>query len=438
MMPVVKGTVLVDDETRPAWHRRLFRESTEPAASTLPWPQLSSALADLAEGLAQLHAIGIAHNDPFPYNAIVTEPGVAVWIDFNSCVPATPDSRAVDIVGFVAYSLTISFVRSGRWPPSLLWPLRACLRQSDAATVLSDLAQLLRAGPAAEAEGPAVAKLEIGQCLEALNAREDSIGEVARALTAKGLTTYFNEYGLLRQVASRREQLLNAERARHQVAEREIHRTGEIRREQEIGELKAWVTELERGKAWLNEQWVNWRAQAESLEAEKKIVQSRVDAIEHENTLLLEDLRQAEDVIEAMRPIVAETEELRHALERGRWAMRSLDLKANEIEELKIALSGAQTELQAIRSGVAWRLMTLIWRWRARLAPPSSLRSRVLGRLARQVGLIKRVPPAPTLAVTAEQEAERRAAEREVYMLMSQQRAKIRDARARSRSDVPE
>lgn len=430
-MPVVKGVVLVDDETRPAWHRRLFREAREPAVSSLPWPPLASALADLADGLKHMHDVGIAHNDPFPYNAIVTEIGEAVWIDFNNCVSATPESRAVDVVGFVVYTLAISLMRSGKWPPSLLRSIRACLGQVDAGDLLSDLARRLRATPEQGAQYQPLVDGGVGHCLAPLNSRQDVIGDVARTLTAKGLATFFNEYGLLRQVAARREQLLNAERTRHRVAEREIHRTGEIRRELEIGALKSWVTELERGKAWLDEQRVNWQAKAERLDAEKEISQSKLSVLEQENATLLDDLRQAEDVIDAMRPIVAETEELRKALEKGRRAMRSLDFQANENEQLKAALMGSQAELQAIRSGVAWRLMNVMWRWRARLAPPRSFRARALGRLARLFGL-KRATSAPAPAPAPGAEDERRAAEREVYMLMNQQRAKIRDARARS------
>jgi hypothetical protein len=66
---------------------------------------VKAILADLAQGLAAMHAIGVAHGDPALMNAFAANRGdkrpEGTSIDLNSLVPADADSEALDIAAFL-------------------------------------------------------------------------------------------------------------------------------------------------------------------------------------------------------------------------------------------------------------------------------------------------------------------------------------------------
>lgn len=423
-MPILSGRVLIDDDTRPNWHRRLFWAVRDDAASTFSWTQLACSLADLAEGLANLHTLGIAHNDPFAYNAVGYSDRDSVWIDFNSLLPASPETMAVDVFGFVAYTMVPSLVRSGYWAPDTLQRVCEGFRTDASSTLLSSLADRLRQADTIEPADGSVDYPGPEQCVIALGDRSDLMGAVARSNSAHGLTVYFREYGLLRRASLNGRRLLEAERVRHQIVEREIHRTAEVRRELEVASLRSWIDELEQGKAWLEDQRINLKAQAEALDQTLTAAQAHIahlEGLERSNAEVLATLK---------RVVGANNAQLND----GSSQSGLLQVLESEL----VGARAVRNELAAIHGSYAWRMMRLVWRLRIWLAPVGSRRARVLGAVVRGLGLKRAGSSTARTKVTdtTESSDKEEPGMLEYRETMLRQRAAIRTARSDQTSGV--
>ena len=96
LLPWVRDVRLADDDSPPSTER----------AVRCDYGKLRSVLAQLASGLAALHAVGLVHRDVKPENVIVAEGGRAVLLDFGLVAEVASDlssSNDSSIVGTPAY-----------------------------------------------------------------------------------------------------------------------------------------------------------------------------------------------------------------------------------------------------------------------------------------------------------------------------------------------
>ena len=75
-------------------------------------------MAELAQGLDELEKMGLAHGDPYPFNAIYTSAGAA-WVDFGHLTD-DPTQLARDAWAFVLFTVLHTLGKSSEHSPALL------------------------------------------------------------------------------------------------------------------------------------------------------------------------------------------------------------------------------------------------------------------------------------------------------------------------------
>lgn len=126
----------------PAWNRRATLGC---AADRGDFAGNCAWLSQLAGGLANLHAMGIAHGDAFSYNAILSD-SEAKWIDLSNMSADLP-SRQIDVAVFLCFTIPEFLNRTGRTSDALLRELPGCADGApDTATFLRRLAAVLGSG----------------------------------------------------------------------------------------------------------------------------------------------------------------------------------------------------------------------------------------------------------------------------------------------------
>lgn len=266
-MELVRGEKLIDAGTRPPWYADAELPTKAPGSR---FQQRLRALACLAEGLHGLHQRGLVHGDPFGTNAIVRPDGSAAWIDLNGVHPLSEELRALDVWGFVIYSLAAGCADTGAFSAEAAATALRPLGSSNLDDCLPQLANGLRAAadaghaevPFGDAASYAFADLLAGS---GLGERSDALGAVHRRGCTRGLIVAFVAFQWNRQSALRWERHAEAERIRHRLVELELGRTIGARYQQQLDELRAWTSELESAKAWNSEQRVSWEKEATRL-----------------------------------------------------------------------------------------------------------------------------------------------------------------------------
>ncbi len=114
----VGGSLCVD---APAWNRRATLGCT---ADRGDFAKNCAWLSQLASGLANLHAMSIAHGDAFSYNAILSDSG-AKWIDLSNMSADLP-SRQTDVAVFLCFTIPEFLNRTGRISDALLREMPIC------------------------------------------------------------------------------------------------------------------------------------------------------------------------------------------------------------------------------------------------------------------------------------------------------------------------
>jgi len=274
VIEILDGLPFVDIGTSPLWHRKMYRSQHQrDALSKMRWAEFLAVMTDLGEGIQALHEQGVAHGDLFPFNAMVTTDNRGVWVDLNDVLPATSLAIALDIWTFINYTFMASLLRLKSWQPEVVRQIVEIVAEKKQEhilrTVVSDLK--IANDQHNESEIPlneqALAVLAEIYHQSGLQAREDDLGYVSQLLSFKGLIHFYGVFEWNARVARERERRLAAEQVRHTLVEREIQRTLSLRYQAQIEGQTAWITELEQGKAWLEEQWRNWQRIAEEREA---------------------------------------------------------------------------------------------------------------------------------------------------------------------------
>lgn len=132
---ILDGAEFEDAATTPAWKKLrsiVGRTSTATDTAALHTPtfdQWRTWMAELASGLDALEQLGLAHGDPYPFNA-VRHAGQASWIDFGHMTD-DPEQRTKDAWAFVLFTVLHTQGQCQVYSPALQQELAAALEQCD-------------------------------------------------------------------------------------------------------------------------------------------------------------------------------------------------------------------------------------------------------------------------------------------------------------------
>ncbi|WP_236213264.1 glycosyltransferase [Metapseudomonas otitidis] len=130
---ILDGEEFEDASTIPAWKQvRSILGNTHGKKSQgqqITFEQWSSWMRDLAGGLDALEKIGLAHGDPFPFNAVHT-PASASWVDFSHLTD-DPLQRSKDIWVFVLFTVLHTLGKIGVCSPTLMGRLAHILAAAE-------------------------------------------------------------------------------------------------------------------------------------------------------------------------------------------------------------------------------------------------------------------------------------------------------------------
>lgn len=130
---ILDGEEFEDASTIPAWKQvRSILGNTHGKKSQsqqITFEQWSSWMRDLAGGLDALEKIGLAHGDPFPFNAVHT-PASASWVDFSHLTD-DPLQRSKDVWAFVLFTVLHTLGKIGVCSPTLMGRLAHILAAAE-------------------------------------------------------------------------------------------------------------------------------------------------------------------------------------------------------------------------------------------------------------------------------------------------------------------
>lgn len=113
---VVHGWPLQEICTQPEWQQR---ENAFEKAPVLSIEIVKRCLSDLTQGLIGLHNLGIAHGDPFPFNAILHQDGHGTWIDLGN-ISDLSEQIIYDIYIFIQYTVMYMLIEACETSEALL------------------------------------------------------------------------------------------------------------------------------------------------------------------------------------------------------------------------------------------------------------------------------------------------------------------------------
>lgn len=128
---ILDGEEFEDAATIPAWKkvRSIGGKSSIKDASPVTFDQWRTWMGELAQGLHELEQKGLAHGDPYPFNAIRTR-SAATWIDFGHLTD-DPSQYLKDAWAFVLFTILHTHRVTTLFSPSLLKNLAIALRSAE-------------------------------------------------------------------------------------------------------------------------------------------------------------------------------------------------------------------------------------------------------------------------------------------------------------------
>lgn len=118
---ILRGQPFDDAGTTPVWKKvRFLLEDSADALAHAPvdFSVWQAWMAGLADGLAQLETLGLAHGDPYPFNAI-REGRQAVWVDFGHLTD-DPVQISKDAWAFTLFTVLHTLRLASTYSPRLL------------------------------------------------------------------------------------------------------------------------------------------------------------------------------------------------------------------------------------------------------------------------------------------------------------------------------
>ncbi|HNO75682.1 MAG TPA: glycosyltransferase family 4 protein [Nitrosomonas mobilis] len=130
---ILDGEAFEDAATTPAWKKVRGIVGKAPSIGLKNQPvafdQWRSWMGELANGLDELEKMGLAHGDPYPFNAICTGSGAA-WVDFGH-LTNDPAQHFKDAWAFVLFTVLHTLGKSRAYSPALLKNLAAALVEAE-------------------------------------------------------------------------------------------------------------------------------------------------------------------------------------------------------------------------------------------------------------------------------------------------------------------
>ncbi|WP_292979563.1 glycosyltransferase family 4 protein [Nitrosomonas sp.] len=142
---ILDGEEFEDAATTPAWKKVRGIVGKLPGRDSenqpVPFEKWRAWMAELAQGLNELEKMGLAHGDPYPFNAIRTHSGAA-WIDFGHL---TDDASQClkDAWAFVLFTVLHTLRKSAEYSPSLLKGLATALTMAEQPGRFEKIGQVL-------------------------------------------------------------------------------------------------------------------------------------------------------------------------------------------------------------------------------------------------------------------------------------------------------
>lgn len=131
---ILDGEAFEDAATTPAWkkvHDIVGKvNDSSPKNHLVLFDQWRNWMSELASGLDELESLGLAHGDPYPFNAICTPSG-AIWVDFGHLTD-DPSQPFKDAWAFVLFTVLHTLSKSGTYSPALLKKLATALLSEQA------------------------------------------------------------------------------------------------------------------------------------------------------------------------------------------------------------------------------------------------------------------------------------------------------------------
>jgi len=142
---ILEGEEFEDAATTPAWKRvRGIVSSVYGTGSQnqpVAFDQWCRWMSELASGLDELERRGLAHGDPYPFNAIRTGSG-ASWVDFGHLTD-DPSQRPKDVWAFVLFTVLHTLGKTGAYSPALLKRLAQVLTVAEQPGAFNAIRQVL-------------------------------------------------------------------------------------------------------------------------------------------------------------------------------------------------------------------------------------------------------------------------------------------------------
>ncbi|WP_423454531.1 glycosyltransferase [Ottowia sp. VDI28] len=129
---ILDGQEFEDAATTPAWKKvrgMIGQSGYDPKGEPVPFDQWRIWMSELALGLDELEKLGLAHGDPYPFNAIRTASNAA-WVDFGHLTD-DPVQRFKDAWAFVLFTVLHTQRLSTSYSPGLLKNLASALAKAN-------------------------------------------------------------------------------------------------------------------------------------------------------------------------------------------------------------------------------------------------------------------------------------------------------------------
>ena len=140
----VQGIPLYNAKTTPGWLAvRVGWDDYLQQKKKLGTQEWCALMADLSAGLEHLHQLGIAHGDPYPFNAMVTNEGKALWVDFGN-ITDDPTYFRKDVLAFAIYTLIFTVKYCEAISPSLLQELAEAIATENTCDALKKCQAVLK------------------------------------------------------------------------------------------------------------------------------------------------------------------------------------------------------------------------------------------------------------------------------------------------------
>ena len=224
---ILEGEEFEDAATTPAWKRvRGIVGSVYGADSlnqSVGFDQWCRWMSELASGLDELENRGLAHGDPYPFNAIRTGSG-ASWVDFGHLTD-DHSQRLKDVWAFVLFTVLHTLGKAGIYSPALLERLAQVLIDAEKPGAFNAMRQVLSdtyfdVVPSVDSRSPS---LVFAEAFAEQSQRASLIPDVSKLLL-KSSVQYFSDF--LHHIHRGNQYFngFNFEKQRHHFLEQEMLR----------------------------------------------------------------------------------------------------------------------------------------------------------------------------------------------------------------------